>query len=490
MKYRTKLYISFLCISLISSILGIAIDLDRTRTYLFNEMRSKVMTASASIASQLDPELVKQIRVLEDERKPEYDQLRGSLRKARDANRRSDIYVKYLYTIYPKPNDPIHFLFGVDPEENEKDVSHAGTEDPGSVPDFLQNHLYEIYSFGKLTKDPWGTWMTGYAPIYDKNGIYVGTIGTDVGADKVKEELNHLYIYAAIALFFSISISIIVAHFLARMVTRALHTLQEATKEIGKGNFAYRVSLDTNDEFQELADSLNQMNEGLEEKERLKAGFAHYVSQHVLERVIKAKGDGKLAVERRKITVFFADIRDFSRLAQTLTAEGVVKFLNEYFKTMLEIILKHNGILDKLIGDAIMAEFGAVSDDPEQEINAVLTALEMQKALGALSEKWKAEGKPTVEVGIGIHTGEAIMGTVGSEERMEYTAIGDTVNIASRLERLTKEMRYPIIVSETTFNGLNQRFPSKHLGLLSLEEREKPINTYAIFPEKKENEIP
>ncbi len=481
MKYRSKLYISFISVSAISAIFAISIDLVKTRSYLFKEVQSKVVSISATTAAQVDGEILKQIKTLDDEKKPAYEQMRNVLRKARDANRRSDIYIKYLYTIYPSPEDPHKFLFSVDPEESAKDVSHAGTEDPGATPDLLYDHLNEAYSFGKFVKDPWGVWMTGYAPVYDDKGFYVATVGTDMGADLVNAELNQLYVFAAVAFIFSILISMVVATILARIVTESLAVLQEATKEIGTGDFSYRVHLQTHDEFEDLADSMNKMNEGLEEKERLKTGFAHYVSQHVLEQIVKSKGGAKLEGERRKITVFFSDIRDFTLLAETLPAEEVVKLLNVYFKTMLDIIFKHNGLLDKLIGDGIMAEFGTPLDDPEQERNAVLTAIEMQEALVELREKWKQEGKPLIHIGIGIHTGEAVVGSIGSEKRMDYTAVGDTVNVASRLEHLTKEKECQIIISETTYNALKGEFQAKSLGSITLPGRKSPINVYAIL---------
>lgn len=486
MNFRTKLTLSLVGISALSTLLALGIDITFSRQFLLMEVKSKVMSIAASTASQIPGDLAKQIRTLDDEKLPAYKTMRKKLRKARNANRREDIYIKYLYTFYPDPNDPSKFYFSVDPEESEKDVSHPGTVNPGATTDKVQEHLNDVYSLGKFTKDPWGIWLTGYAPIYDSQGNYAASLGADVAVAHVQQALNRLYLYGALAFLFSVALAYLLAKFHSTRLVQSLTELKSATIKIGEGDFSHRINLKTHDEFEELAESINKMTEGLEEKERLKTGFAHYVSQHVLDRIIKSKGSAVLEGEKRKITVFFSDIREFTHIAESMPPEKVVTFLNEYFKKMLDIIFKHNGMLDKLIGDGIMAEFGVPLEDPQQERNAVLTAFEMQEAIKLLNEKWKSEGKPAVEVGIGIHTGEAIVGSVGSETRMEYTAIGDTVNIASRLEHVTKEKNVQIVVSESTYRALYNEFPSKNLGALTLPGKEQPINAYAIYlPEGK-----
>ena len=221
---------------------------------------------------------------------------------------------------------------------------------------------------------------------------------------------------------------------------------------------------------------------GLEEKERLKSGFSHYVSKHVMDQIMQAGGATKLYGEKRKVTIFFSDILGFTEMSETMSPEDVVSLLNEYFQVMIKIIFKYNGMLDKLIGDGIMAEFGVPLEDSEQEKHAVLAAIEMNRALIGLCEKWKNEGRPQIKMGIGMHTGEAIVGSIGSEEKMEYTAIGDTVNIAARLERVTRESKYPIIISESIYSKVHHQFKCVDLGVIDLKGRKKPIKAYGIDP--------
>ncbi len=481
MRYTTKLYLFFTIVSLIGLTTAFTIIIREGYETVFYDLVTTGKSIAGTTATHLNGDLVEQIRVQEDEKKPAYKEVRDFLRKSRDANRNESIYIKFIYTTYPDPKDPKKFLFGVDAEETEKDLSHAGTVNEGATKDILYEHLSDVYSYGKLVKDQWGTWLTSYAPILNSKGQYVASVGVDISAAFVNRLVHQMLMLAAMTLSFSLLLALIAAFFLARRATEALALLKLGAEEIGKGNFAHRINIQTKDEFQELADGLNKMAQGLMEKEKMKSGFAHYVSKHVMEKIM-TQGAPNLGGERKKITVFFCDIRGFTQISEKLPPEQVMSILNEYFQAMLDIVFKHNGTIDKLIGDAIMAEFGFPVDDPEQEKNAVLTAIDMQQALALLRVKWKNEGKPEIEIGIGIHSGEAVVGTLGSAERVEFTAIGDTVNIASRLESATREFNEKIIVSEATYNALGGAFPGKNLGPVTLKGIEKPIIAYAILP--------
>ena len=481
MRYRTKLYFFLVGISVTVLLVALTIIISQARHAILEDIKNQSISIAATVASNLDGDLVEQIKTAEDEKKPAYAQLQKILRKARNANRFSGIYVKYLYTIYPDPKNPTQFLFGVDAEETEKDISPPGSLDPGATDDLLFENLNERYSSGKFIQDQWGNWLTGYAPIYDTAGNYVGTVGVDISYNFVLQVQNQMYVYGAITLIISTFLSLIGAALLSRRASFALNVLKETTSKISKGDFTARADVQTEDEFHDLAHAINTMSAGLVEKERMKTGFARYVSQHVMEKIM-AQGAPSLGGERRKITVFFCDIVDFTKISETLPPEEVLGILNEYFQVMLNLIFKHNGMLDKLIGDSIMAEFGYPTDEELQEKNAVLAALEMQHAITLLRSKWAREGKPALHIGIGIHTGLAVVGTLGSEHRGDFTAVGDTVNIASRLERETRKFKEKIIVSEATLSALHNEFPHKKLGSLKLTGKEQPIEAYAILP--------
>ena len=196
---------------------------------------------------------------------------------------------------------------------------------------------------------------------------------------------------------------------------------------------------------------VNRLAEGLREREAVKRAFAGYVSKEVMESVMAAGGVARLETNRRRVTVMFADIVNFSSLAERVAPEQVVSLLNDFFDAMIEAVMRHHGVPDKLLGDGLMAIFGAPGDDPFQEEHAVRAALDMQERVGALREKWEAEGFGQINVGVGINSGTAVVGNIGSKQHMEYTAVGDTVNLAARLEAATREMDVPILVSENTY---------------------------------------
>lgn len=478
MKYRTKLYCAFLSVAGMSTLLALGVVYGEGQDFIFHEMQSKVLSIASTAASSLDPELLKQVKTRSDENSPAYKTLVEQLRKARDANRRSDVYIKYLYTLMP--DSPHSLVYGIDAEENAQDASHVGDPDPDPDRTQIIQHLKEPFALDEFDYDQWGTWLSAYVPVFDKEGNYVASVGADIRASDVLAKSHMILLFEIPGLLASFLIAFILASILSKQASSALSQISETVHEIEKGNFNRELHLQTNDEFSDVAEAINAMEKGLKERERLKTSFAHYVSEQVFEKIMQSETPTKLEGERRKITVLFADIRHFTHLAEQLPPEQIVALLNEYFEEMLEAIFSHGGTLDKFIGDGLMAEFGAPLDDPLQEKNAVLTAIEMQKSVKKLSEKWLKEGKPHLEVGIGIHTGAAVVGNIGSEQRMEYTAIGDTVNVASRLQAATKDVHTHILISESTFQGLKGEFSAQKVGPLALPGRSGEIIAYAL----------
>jgi adenylate cyclase len=202
------------------------------------------------------------------------------------------------------------------------------------------------------------------------------------------------------------------------------------------------------------------------DKLRIKAFFESYVNPKIINELLQ-KERVELKGKRQEVTVFFMDIRGFTRLSERLPAEQVVQVLNKYFDIATSILFKHDGTVDKFVGDAVMALFNAPTAVKEHELKAVTAALEIQKAL----KEW---GK--VEAGIGINTGEAVIGNIGSRHKVDYTAIGSTVNIASRLEGQTNAG--DIVISKQVYDKVKHRFPTRHKEHVALKGKEKPVEIY------------
>ena len=216
------------------------------------------------------------------------------------------------------------------------------------------------------------------------------------------------------------------------------------------------------------------------EKQQIKNAFGKYVSPQVLGEILKDPDKLKLGGDRKDITVFFSDIRGFTTISESLTPEQLVHLLNEYLSAMTEIAMKHEGVVDKFIGDAIMAFWGAPLEQPEHAKMACLTSLEMMKELRKMQEKWRKEGTPEIKIGIGLNSGPAVIGNMGSYERLSYTAMGDTINLGSRLEGLTKQYGVGILISENTKAKISNEFITRALDIVTVKGKKKPIKIYEL----------
>jgi adenylate cyclase len=219
------------------------------------------------------------------------------------------------------------------------------------------------------------------------------------------------------------------------------------------------------------------------QEQREKRRLSRFFSPDVVAEIIRHKDDAKLAANRRRMTVLFSDIRGFTSMSEKMPPEEVVTFLREYLTVMTEAVFKHGGTVDKYIGDAIMALYNVPFEAPDHARRAVRTALEFQERLHPLAERFAARHGGTLACGVGIHTGDAVVGTIGSEQRLEYTAIGDTINLGSRLEGLTKEFSVPIIISEATYAEVRDHFGVRDLGEVTVKGKAIPVKIYAVLGE-------
>ncbi len=223
-----------------------------------------------------------------------------------------------------------------------------------------------------------------------------------------------------------------------------------------------------------------------EEKNRkwITSIFGKYVSPVVIDTLIKNPKMINLGGEKRNITIFFSDIRGFTSISEKLKPEALVRLLNEYLTEMTSIIIRDEGLVDKYMGDAIMAFWGAPLKQPNHAEKACSSSLEMIEKLNELQNKWKNEGIPSFKIGIGINSGDAIVGNMGSSSRFDYTAMGDNVNLASRAEGLNKIYGTSIIITENTQKVVKDKFETRKLDAVRVKGKEKPILIYELVSEK------
>ncbi len=231
------------------------------------------------------------------------------------------------------------------------------------------------------------------------------------------------------------------------------------------------------------------------EKENFRKIFSKYVSRDILEEMLRDPSKVKLGGDEKEATVFFSDVRGFTTLSEGLTPGQLVHFLNKYLTVMTDIALRRRGVVDKYIGDAVMAFWGAPLNNQDHAADAVLTALEMVTALKKFNAESQAAGEPVIDIGIGLNSGKVIAGNMGSEQQFDYTVMGDTVNLASRLEGQTKTYGVHIIISQHTLDHLKAEFIEsenilvRELDRVRVKGKKLPVTIFEVVEREKQEEV-
>jgi adenylate cyclase len=217
------------------------------------------------------------------------------------------------------------------------------------------------------------------------------------------------------------------------------------------------------------------------EKRKVSKLFGRYVSRDVYKQLMSDPAKAELGGSRREMSVLFSDLRGFTSITEKGEPEALVGQLNEYFTRMVDIVFRNGGTVDKFVGDMVMALFGAPVDDVNHAEAAVATAVEMVRELAHLNQRWAAEGRVQLDIGVGVNSGDMIAGNIGSSAIMSYTVIGDNVNLGSRLESLNKDYRSRIIISDATRSRLRTSYETRPLGSVVVKGKTQPVEIFEII---------
>ncbi|HKW92117.1 MAG TPA: adenylate/guanylate cyclase domain-containing protein [Methylomirabilota bacterium] len=266
--------------------------------------------------------------------------------------------------------------------------------------------------------------------------------------------------------------------FAANSVAAPLREVESAMAQVERGELDGRAPVVSTDEIGSVAEGFNRMLQGLREREMVKETFGRYVTPEVRDEILagRIRGEGEL----KEATILFADLRDYTPWVEATAPRQVVQDLNEYFTEMDQAIRAHRGLVLQIVGDEIEAVFGApiaTVDHPEMAVRA---ALEMRRRLRALNARREAAGKPALRNGIGIHTGTVLAGSIGGAERLSYALVGDPVNLASRIQGLTKDFKAEILISEATRVRLDGAIPVEELPAVRVKGRAAEVNVYKV----------
>jgi adenylate cyclase len=258
-----------------------------------------------------------------------------------------------------------------------------------------------------------------------------------------------------------------------------MHALLHTMQQILQGDLSGHWSPRTTDEFLDLGVGFNTMLLGLRERETVKDTFGRFVSRGVAEAVLE--GRIPLHGELREVTVLFQDIRGFTSLSEKTPPEALLQMLNEFFTEMVAAVEAHGGVVKQFTGDGVMALFGASGTQAEHPALAVRAALNMLTRLEAFNTRRQARGEVPLRIGVGIHTGEVVAGCVGPDTRLEYSVVGDAVNLASRVQDLTKEVGVMILVTDATAARLGPAFVLGTRTVLAVRGKAQPVGVVEVL---------
>jgi adenylate cyclase len=287
---------------------------------------------------------------------------------------------------------------------------------------------------------------------------------------------RNLYLTGAV-----LCISVVFIWFFSRSISVPVKALAAAAERIKNGEFEQDLQARSKDEIGLLTERFVEMGRGLAERERLRDSFGRFTNATIAERAMR--GELTLGGETKRVTVFFSDIRSFTAISEKLEPNEVVEFLNDYMTRMVDCVEKTGGVVDKFIGDAVMAVWGAplsTGSPAHDAFNCVKAAVMMRLALRQFNRNRGGEKKPRISIGCGINTGDVVAGQIGSSRRMEYTVIGDAVNLASRTEALNKPLGTDILITENTYALIGKHLVTAEMPPITVKGKEKPVRMFAV----------
>ncbi|MBF0244449.1 MAG: hypothetical protein HQL31_04170 [Planctomycetes bacterium] len=443
------------------------------KDFIRQGIKERMLDVAALATQQVNMEDHERLWTQEDETTEAYLGIRAKLQAIKSAGKD----IRYIYTYRKSESGEISFV--VDAETDPEEMSHVGDVYDDATPEMLS-----VFELGEgvveddFSRDEWGVWLSAFAPLFAKDGKVVGAVGLDVSAKAILD-YEHRFLLILVVLCLAVCVpAIVLSIWFSSRVSRPLMQLAAEMDKVKHFDLSGGHKVETRiTEVAAMNTALLNMKGGLR-------SFRKYVPADLVSELLSMGREASLSVEKRNVSVFFSDIADFTTISEGIGPENLVAHLGTYFEGMTGAIVESGGTVDKFIGDSIMAFWNAPLDMKDHAVVACRTALLCHRRSEEICRQWREQGGPGFQTRIGINTGDAMVGNMGYEERMSYTAFGDTVNIASRLESLNKYFNTHLIIGSSTYEQAQHTIEARFLDVVIVKGRKTGFRVYELLAEK------
>jgi adenylate cyclase len=383
---------------------------------------------------------------------------------------------------------PIRTLAELDPAKHQAHLvmdsdgaGHPG--DPVALAPELLEPLVWIFDDGvarytRVYHTATGAWISAFAPIVDANGTTTAVLAVDYSVDLYLDRLHDVDTAILQASAGGTVAALIFGLLFARQLTRPISALTRGVTRVAAGDLSEELPVHSRDEVGQLTRAFNHMLGGLRQRDFIRNAFGRYVSPEVAKTLLESPEGLQFGGHKREVTVLMSDLRGYTRFAEHGDPALVMEVLNDYLGRMADLIIEHGGTINEFIGDAIFAVFGAPLDHKDHPERAAAAALAMQNAMAQINRDNVASGRPRFEMGIGVHTGEVVVGNIGSEQRAKYAVVGAAVNLAARVESCT--VGGQIFVTAQTLERIRDIAEVAEPVSVELKGIEEPVALYEL----------
>ncbi len=481
MKLGTKLFVGIFFIAFMVSGATGSYFYTQSRNAVFETLQQELKSTASSASRLINGDEMDVLQQPEQSSSPQYKNIQKILRAVVLSN--PDFLYAYTMRLV---NGKVCFVVDSPPSDDDGDGRISEAEEPEDIgapyedpaPTLLSGFL-KPDADNEAVEDEWGWTLSGYAPIFDHSGRSVGLLGIDMSVTRVAEKLQKIEQAGMLSLAMTILLAFVLTLLFSRKIVKPVKALQQAFCRVARGDYTVNLEPSSRDEIGDLVRRFNVMVGELKEKALIKSNLGKVVTRGVMERLVKA--DFRPESEMVHATILFCDLRGFTTMSENVPPSMLVGLLNDYFTAMVGIIEAHGGMVDKFVGDKVMAVFGHPVPLHGEQQAAFDAAREMLTTCDALNESLCLKGKFILVNSIGLHTGPALAGIIGSPDRSEYTVIGDSVNVAARLEKLTRRFATRLILSGDMVKAL-ETVPEELVakGPQSIRGRKDSLEIYAL----------